>query len=249
MMSAFPDALLINTSPSFQKLHGQLCAALAQVATVGCWEYQQTADEPLSLEIGVTLLHDYLKSSDRPLHLLGHGSSGCLALLYARRHPERVRSLTLLAVGAHPAVDWHAHYYARLQLLPCSRRTILRQMACGLFGHCSQPVERELVELLDRDLRTALSPHTLFRRVQVEAGGVSVPLLACGSQDDPIVAPNALSDWQSWLKPSDAIWLCPSGRYFFHHRYPKLTARRIAEFWQTLDSPNRDRRLLLEMLG
>jgi|GEM_PF-2838428 len=72
---------------------------------------------PTSLDAALVLLHDYLKEGDRPLHLLGHSTGGLLGLLYAHRYPERVRSLTLLSVGVHPAIDWQAHYYIQRQML------------------------------------------------------------------------------------------------------------------------------------
>ncbi|NJL02158.1 MAG: alpha/beta hydrolase [Spirulinaceae cyanobacterium SM2_1_0] len=235
-MTEYPHALLINTSPSLQRFNERLCAVLAQSVRLGCWQYEQTADEPLSLAAGVVLLHDYLKHCDRPLDLLAHGTSGWLALLYARRHPERVRSLTLLAVGAHAASDWHAHYYARLQLLPCPRQVVLRQMVKGLFGNCCPHGERELIALLERDLRTALSPHTLYEHQRLPPAPVAMPLLICGSRDDIIAAPNDLNDWQPWLKSGDVQWCCPGGRHFFHHVCPHLVARQIVSFWQAIGS-------------
>lgn len=248
-MTVFPDVLFINTSPSLQKLHGPLCTVLAHVALVGCWDYQQTADEPLSLEVGTVLLHDYLKRSDRPLHLIGHGSSGCLAWLYARRYPERVRSLTLLAVGPQATYDWHADYYARFRRQPCSRLVILRQMVQGMFGPCPQPLVGELVQLLDRDLQTALSPQTLYQLVESEAGPVEVPLLVCGSRDDRIIAPETMQGWQAWLKPEDALWLCSSGWHFFHHAHPGWVARRIVDFWLAVNLQPRDRPRPLKTLS
>ncbi|MBD2545128.1 MULTISPECIES: alpha/beta fold hydrolase [Planktothricoides] len=128
-MSLSPDALWINVSPALEKFNRPLLKQLSAQTAIAKWEYSQTPDEPTSLEIAVDLLHDYLKDRQQPIHLLGHSTSGLLGLMYARRYPEKVRSrsvadatsLTLLSVGVHPAVDWQAHYYAQLQVLPCSR--------------------------------------------------------------------------------------------------------------------------------
>jgi pimeloyl-ACP methyl ester carboxylesterase len=192
----------------------------------------------MSLEIALVLLHDYLKHRDCPIHLLGHSTSGLLGLLYARRHPERVRSLTLLSVGVHPAVDWQAHYYAQLQLLPCSRQTLLTQVVYNLFGRQSRLKTQELVRMLKRDLSSSLSPHTLYRRVSFFPGGVSVPLMVCGSQDDVVVDPNLLQGWQPWLKSGDRLWQYPDGRYFFHYFHPQQVSQQIVDFWSSLDSSN-----------
>jgi pimeloyl-ACP methyl ester carboxylesterase len=164
-MSILPELLWLSVSPSLQRFDRPLISALSRHLVVGQWEYSQTPDEAISLEIAIVLLHDYLKQQACPIHLLGHGSSGLLAWLYAQRHPERVRSLVLLSVGAHPAVDWQAFYYAHYQMLPCTRQMILAQMVHSLFGHQSRNMTQQLAKVLDQDLQTSLSPHTLFQRV------------------------------------------------------------------------------------
>ncbi|NER83613.1 MAG: alpha/beta hydrolase, partial [Leptolyngbya sp. SIO1D8] len=118
-MTASPEALWLNVNPSFQRLDQKLLKVLASHNSIACWAYSQTPDEPSSLEIALTLLHDYIKGYDRPLHLMGHSTGGLLGLLYARKFPHRVKSLTLLSVGVNPAVDWKAHYYTQLERLPC----------------------------------------------------------------------------------------------------------------------------------
>jgi pimeloyl-ACP methyl ester carboxylesterase len=230
-MSQLPDALWLNVSPALKGFDRPLLKHLSEHTSIAQWEYCQTSDEPMSLEVALALLHDYLKQQSRPLHLLGHSTSGLLAWLYARRYPERVRSLTLLSVGVHPAVDWQAHYYAQLQLLPCLRETLLNQTVYALFGHQSRPVKRELVQVLERDLRTSLSPHTLYQRISFFPGGAPVPLLVCGGQDDIVVDPNLFQGWQSWLKEGDRLWKCHAGRYFFHYFHPQQVSEQVADFW------------------
>ena len=232
-MSYCPDVLWLEFSPSLKKLHQPLLRELSQKVPIGLWEYSQTPDEPLSLDVGLTLLHDYLKSSDRPIHLVGHSISGGLGWLYALRHPERVKSLTFLSVGTYPLVNWHSHYYARLELLPCSRETILRQMAYSLFGRKAN-VDR-LVLILEQDLMSSLSPHTLCRSINLSVSPASVPLFVCGSDDDPIIDSQQLEKWESWLKQGDRIWKCSTGRHFFHYFHPQPVADRILSFWNSLD--------------
>ena len=70
----------------------------------------------LSLDIALTLLHDFLESQHRPMHLLGHGMGGlfgtavCPCLSFSRQVVNAA-----LGGGVNPMVDWQAHYYAQLE--------------------------------------------------------------------------------------------------------------------------------------
>lgn len=229
------EILWLNTSPGFKRFDRPLLKQLAQHGDVMEWQYRQTADRPLSLDEALTLLHDYLKGRDRACHVIGHGTAGLVGLLYARQHPKRVKSLTLLSVGAHPAIDWHAYYYQQLKQLQCPRGMVLVQMVYSLFGYQSRFRTQDFLRLLERDLWTALSPHTLYQQVEIEPGAVPVPLMVCGSDDDFIVTPDLLEEWQPWLKEGDRIWQCPDGGHFFHHSHPKVTSDAILHFLQALD--------------
>lgn len=230
-----PDALWLSVNPSFRRLEQSLVAHLNSDRTVAHWGYCQMPDEPSSLDGAVTLLHDYVKGCDRPLHLIGHSTGGLIGLLYARRFPHRVTSLTLLGVGVNPAVDWKVHYYTQLELLPCSRTRVLTQMVHSLFGLQCQYHLKGFIELLERDLVESLSLHSLMKRSSLSPGGVPMPLLICGGQDDVIVDPMQLQGWQPWLKEGDRIWLCPNGRHFFYTDHLEETATEILDFWNEID--------------
>lgn len=233
-MTPSPDALWLNVSPSLQGFDRPLLRHLSQNTNLAQWEYQQTLDEAASLESALVLLHDYLKSRDRPIHLLGHGTSGLLGLLYAQRYPKRVRSLTLLSVGVYPAINWQAHYYAQRRLLPCNQHTVLRQMVYGLLGCPTRDTVETFVNALEQDLYCSPSPHNLLRTVNLLPVAVPIPLLVCGSVDDSMVDPNHLRSWQHHFEhPNSKLWICPGGRHFFHYFYPKQVGEQIAEFWQT----------------
>lgn len=236
-MSSFPDILWLNTSSSLQYFAQPLLRYLCRHGLVGEWEYCQNRDEASSLDVALVLLHDYLQSCHKPVHLIGHSIGGLLGLLYARQHPERVRSLTLLAVGVHPAVDWKAHYYVQRQLLPCSRLCVLNQMAHFLFGKQDGLTTQFLVRTLEQDLDCSISPHSLFKRVSVPCGGVSVPLLVCGASDDIVVDVNALQGWLPLLKEGDSLWQSRQGGHFFHYFYPQLVGQTILEFWESQPAP------------
>ncbi|WP_071516604.1 alpha/beta hydrolase [Geitlerinema sp. PCC 9228] len=231
-MHVQPDLLWLNVSPSLQSLHQPLLRKLARYCTVAQWKYQQNPDEPSCLDIPVTLLHDYLKTSHRPVHLAGHGLAGLVGWLYAKRHPERVRSLTLLAVGANLAVDWQAHYYAQRQLLRCSRSLLLAQMAYHLFGSENRRQNKGLSQMLEWDLDNSPSPHSLLGHFSLSAEAIRVPLLVCGSEDDVAIDPSHLRQWQQFMKPSDRLWVSAAGRHFFHYFYPTDVTHQMLDFWQ-----------------
>ncbi|WP_342752270.1 alpha/beta hydrolase [Aphanothece hegewaldii] len=160
-MRQHPDAIWINANPSFRVFENHLINHLSAQKAIAIWEYIQEPDEPSSLDIALTLLHDYFKSQPFPLHLLGHGTGGLVGLLYARRYPERVKTLTLLGVGANPAIDWQVHYYAMLRLLPCSRERVLAKMVHNLFGYQEISQTKSLIKILEKDLITSPSPNSL----------------------------------------------------------------------------------------
>jgi len=226
--------LWLNTSPSFQCFDRPLVDFLSKYMAIAQWQYCQSEDEPSSLEIALVLLHDYIKTCPEPVHLIGHGTSGLLALLYARKHPERVKSLTLLGVGFNPGVNWQAHYYAFRKLFPSNRETILTQMVYNLFGYQDSKSTKKLVGILQKDLDLSPNPHSLFRRKSEVIGGICKPLMVCGSEDDLIVDPNALNGWKKYLKEGDRLWKCQEGHHFFYYFYPEEVGKAIMEFWQFL---------------
>lgn len=233
------EVLWINTNPSFKRFGTPLIRYLSRQMKIWEWEYIQTCDEPSSLEIPLTLLHDYIKNIDHPLHLIGHGTGGLVALLYARRHPERVKSLTLLGVGVYPAVDWQAQYYALRELLPCSREVILGQMVKNIFGTQQQYNTKALIQVLENDLNTSVSPHSIYQRFTVPSGGVSMPLMVCGSEDDLIVDRQSLHGWKTYFKAGDRVWESLGGYHFFHYYYPCQVGREILDFWRSSSDQNK----------
>ncbi|WP_299407317.1 alpha/beta hydrolase [Acaryochloris sp. IP29b_bin.148] len=226
------DAVWATTSPYLKRFDQPLLDQLSKHLTIAQWQYQQSEDEPSSLSTAVDLLHDYIQDCDHPIHLVGHGTGGLVSLLYARQCPQNIRSLTLLGVGAVATLDWMAHYYFHLQFVPYNRRQMLTQIVPDLFGDQQPTVTCYLSRLLEKDMMVSPSPHSLFQRCHLPPGGVSAPLLVCGSQNDPVVDSQALNEWQSWMKDCDRIWQCAEGHHFFHCFYPQLVAEQILDFWQ-----------------
>ena len=221
----------INANPSFKRFDHRIVSYLSNQVPIAYWEYCQEQDEASSLDIALTLLHDYIKPLPQPIDLIGHGTGGLLGLLYARKYPHKVKSLTLLGVGFHPANDWQAHYYQMRKLLPCSQEFLLASMVKMMFGYQNRINTRHLVEILQQDLSTAPSVHSLYQLNSVPPGGVSMPLMVCGSENDGIVDPSALDRWSDLLKDDDVLWVNSFGYHFFHYFFPEQTARQVIKFW------------------
>lgn len=230
-MSSSPAVLWLSANPSFDRFAQPLLHHVARIATISSWQYEQNPDEASSLDVALGLLHDYVRHCDRPLHLVGHSTGGLLGWLYARQYPENVQSLALLGVGVYPGVDWQAHYYALQALLPCSREVLLAQMVRMLFGKQNHYTTKALISVLEKDITTSPSPHSLYQRPSITPGGVNMPFLVCGSQNDAIADLAALKGWHDWLKPEDSLWTCAQGYHFFHYFYPRLVGDRLLRFW------------------
>ena len=223
--------LLLNASPSLKRFDQPLLQHLSGYLQIAQWEYQQTRDEASSIDQAVLLLHEFLASYPDAVHLGGHGISGAIALSYAKRYPEKVRSLTLLAVASQPANTWQAHYYFQRQMFTISREQVLANSVRSLFGKQPPQTTKKLMTALDKDLERSPSPHSLFKMVYLPKGGVSMPMLVCGSKTDSVVNPPALDDWRNWLKPEDRLREFPQGYHFFHYFHPQEVGEQILNFW------------------
>ena len=230
-----PKFLWVSASPSLKYFHRRLLNNLSKVVELEFWEYYQTLDEGSSIDGAIDLLQDYLSQSDAPVHLVGHGIGGVIALGYARKYPPKVTSLTLLSVAVQPAIDWHSYYYTQFRSLPSNRECILRSIASNLFPNTCASHVHDLADRLERDLVEAPSNHSLFRLDILAEGGVEMPMMICGSQNDPVITSPAFYGWTSYFKSGDKIWRSATGGHFFHHFHSELVSYQIQLFWQKLD--------------
>ncbi len=239
------EALWISISPSLGAFDQPFQRSLARQVTLTKWQYTQDLDESCEIHKAVMLLEEHMQSIADPLHLLGHGLGGTVALLYARQHPEKVKSLTLLAVAEQPAVTWHAHYYVQRHLVPCSQVRVLAQLAGSLF-HKPPYAASQLVEALRQDLERAPLLHSACHLESLPQSGVDVPLMICGAEDDAVVHPSALADWSRWLKPGDRQYLCENGSHFFHYSHPQKLTQEVVDFWRSQSDESSISELTLE---
>lgn len=230
------DVLWLSVSPSLQFFDRSLLSYLNYSVPVQIWEYQQTEDEVCSLDMAVELLHEFLTLRDRPIHIIGHSTSGLVGLMYARRYPHKVSSLGLLAVGLPSAINWQAHYYTYLSAFPWSRKQVLTQMVGDMLGLQNQIINQRLISYFEDDLACSPCTHSLFRISNSQDEGVEVPLLICSSKTDFMVSPLVMRRWSKFLKKGDRFWECQEGRHFFHHFYPEQVGEEILKFWLSLHS-------------
>ncbi len=235
-ISSLAAPVWINANPSFKHFEGRIVRYLSRQVPIAYWQYTQEIDEASSMDTALVLLHDYLKGRSQPVNLIGHGTGGLLGLLYARKYPHRVKSLTLLGVGSPPAIDWQTHYYQMRKLLPCSQEMLLARMVRMMFGHQSRENVIELIKILKKDLVTAPTNHSLYQLDRVASGGVPMPMMICGSENDGIVDRPALDRWKDCLKEDDLFWTNVSGHHFFHYFFPERTGRQIIKFWQRVEA-------------
>lgn len=237
-MNQDPSLLWLSISSPLKCFDRRLLLQLSKAFPVRQWEYCQSVDEPCCVDLAVAALHEYVSDRaaleqrsgnlDYKVHLMGHGISGIVALLYARRYPERVASLTLISVNAAPAVNWQAHYYALRQLLPCSREMILTQMSRILFGEQPARLHKAVAVLLRKDLDSSLTLHSLARCAVMPLADIKVPLLVCNGAQDSIVC-SQKQTWHEVMKPGDRLWQCLEGNHFFHFRHAEATASVIEQ--------------------
>ncbi len=224
------DSLLwVSASPSLKYFDLPLLKTLNKNYAVSRWEYQQGQDEASSLVEAVNLLVDYLKQSKQPIHLAGHGISGVVAMYAAERVPEFVKTLTLLGVGPQPGLTWHAHYYLQRLTTRCSQSRVLAQFSRELFGS-SPHSTKTLVNLLQNDLASSPSPHSLYKIANLDSVMLQVPTLICGGESDFIVSPQAAQAWTTFMKSGDRIVSIPDGRHFFHYHFPDHVAIEMTQF-------------------
>ncbi|MEO1431040.1 MAG: alpha/beta hydrolase [Cyanobacteria bacterium J06632_19] len=225
------DVLWVSGSPSLRCFNMPLIKRLSQHQDIAGWEYFQTLDEPGCMDTAVGLLRNYLETKQNPIHLIGHGIGGTIALMFARQYPQYVKSLSLLSVAAQPANTWHVNYYQQRQIYSLSRAEALLNTIHNLFREEITYHPRKLINQFNKDLNNLPLMHSLFDIEKLPVGGVSVPLMICGGQVDPILSYLELYKWKEWLKPGDIIWKCPQGSHFFHSFYPDLVCEEILKFW------------------
>lgn len=234
-MSIYGDIIWASGSTFLRCLHMPLLKELLRYTNVSVWEYIQYFDESACIDTAVELLHSHLKNQESTVNLIGHGIGGTIALIYARKYPQFIRSLTLLSVSTQPAKTWHVNYYEQRQINACSQKEALLKTLYNIFGDnfpCHGNSPHHLIGKFHKELENIPLTHSLFKMEQLPTGGVTIPLMICGSEIDNILSYSEINDWEKWLKPEDNLWKYPQGGHFFHCFYPKILSMQILRFLQ-----------------
>jgi pimeloyl-ACP methyl ester carboxylesterase len=226
------DALWLTVTPSLSCFDQPLLQQLSKTKVIANWQYRYGLDEGGCLDNAIEMLNLYLTDREDPIHLIGHGMGGTLALLFSQRYPDKVRSLTIMGVAEQPAVTWHAYYYVQRQTFSCSPQQILVRLVRNLLGDTLPHPIGHLVAALRKDLEQGLSLHSVLKIGTIPQGGVAMPLLICSATEDPIVHLSAVVDWNKWLKPQDELFWVSGKMHFFHYFYPERLSNQIQKFWQ-----------------
>ncbi|MBE9221628.1 alpha/beta hydrolase [Cyanobacterium stanieri LEGE 03274] len=229
-MFKHPDVLWLNTNTYFKRFNLPIIKYLSRQVSIGQWEYEQNQDEGCSLEGAIALLDDYLTMVKKPVHLIGHSTAGVLGLLYARKYPEKIKSLTLLGVGVNPSKDWVEYYYNLRKNFPCRREIILTRLSHHLFHYQNHYYQKAFLNILDKALLYSLSPHSLYETPNITKGGIDKPLMVCGSSEDAIISPQDMEQWQPYLKKEDYLCLINQSSHFFHYLSPQCVGQQILKF-------------------
>jgi pimeloyl-ACP methyl ester carboxylesterase len=115
-MSDIFDDVWLSSSPALARFDQPLLKYLSKYMKIAQWDYHQDKDYGSSFDEAVDLLNEFLTPCTNSIHLIGHSSGSVIALDFARRYPEKVRSLTLLSVSSQPAHTWRTHYYVQRDL-------------------------------------------------------------------------------------------------------------------------------------
>ncbi len=232
-MSIYGEAIWVSGSPSLINLSTPLIKKLAKHTNISVWEYIQTVDEAACMDTAVELLHSYLKTKHAPVHLIGHGIGGTIALMLARKYPAFVKSLTLLSVAAQPAKTWHVNYYQQRQIYTISKSEALFNTLNNVFRNKYPCCLHNLIDNFYRDLDNLPLMHSLIKIESLPSKGVLMPLMVCGGQIDMILGYPDFHEWKKYLQTGDILWKCPQGGHFFHYFYPEIVKKQIVHFWQS----------------
>ena len=221
----------VDLQPSLYCLFKRTAQALSQQYGVKRWSFEHDPDESCDVDIIHALLKQTVENSSEPVHLVGHGISGSVAYLYAKKYPKNVSSVSLLSVDAQSSNQWTSHYQAMRSQLPCSRFHILSHLSRLLIDTHADHVQIIIARLLAKCLDNDFVNGSIVGHTQIEnLDQIKIPILVINGSKDFVIDQCSYKRWQQHLKPGDCYQRINSGRHFFPFTEWNQTAKMIESF-------------------
>jgi pimeloyl-ACP methyl ester carboxylesterase len=200
----------------------------------------------------------YLRTFDRPVHLVGNSMGGLACVLVASRRPRLVRSLTLVSPAMpHLVVPVAARWLTLLALPRLGERLLatgnaapverqVRRSVEAIYGDPAALTDEQLEMAANERRRRLEQPHadTVFlqslrsvvahftplprRSAWLEARSLEVPTLVLVGGRDKLVAHRTAAGWRRRVPSARVVTLPTTGHVAMMER-PVLVAGMVAE--------------------
>ena len=231
--------LWIDLQPSLYCLFKRTAQTLGQRLGVRRWSFEHDPDESCDIDVIHCLLRETIENSPEPVHIVGHGLSGTIAYLYARKYPKNISSISLLSVDIQSNNQWTSHYQSMRSQLPCSRFHILSHLSRLLIDTHADHVQIIISKLLAKCLDNDFVNGSIIQNSRIDdLEKIKIPILVINGSKDFVVDSHSRNRWQQHLKPGDCYREINNGRHFFPFSEWSDTAQMIETFIDMVPEKN-----------
>lgn len=200
---------------------------------------------PALADAVVTLLD---RLSIKRAHLVGHALGGMIAQTFAKMHPERLRSLTLVATSAAfgsqaggAADDVWRQRFIEQRLAPLDRGASLAELAPkivkGLIGDQPDPKGLEqailsMAALPENGYRAAVNCLTSFDQ-EADLAEIKTPTLLIAGEKDPVTPPDVMARMADAI-PGSTLEILKGTGHLANLEQPTAFNKALNNFLQSL---------------